>query len=52
MVDADPLILMNLVVMLEDRGHDVTEATSGHTALETYIANENWDLVITDHSIA
>ncbi len=50
-VDDDPLILMNLVVMLEDLGHNVTEATSGRSALEIYIANHDWDLVITDHSM-
>lgn len=50
-VDDDPLTLMNMVVMLEDLGHDVTEATSGRSALEIYTANDDWDLVVTDHSM-
>jgi PAS domain S-box-containing protein len=50
-VDDDPLILMNMVVMLEDLGHDVTEATSGRSALEIYRTNDDWDLVVTDHSM-
>lgn len=50
-VDDDPLILMNMAVMLEDLGHNVTEATSGRSALELYTASYDWDLVVTDHSM-
>jgi PAS domain S-box-containing protein len=50
-VDDDPLILMNTVLMLEDLGHEVKEATSAGAALDLFRANGGFDLVVTDHSM-
>jgi PAS domain S-box-containing protein len=51
-VDDDALVLMNTTMMLEDLGHQVTEAYSGPEALSALKAAENGiDLVITDHSM-
>jgi PAS domain S-box-containing protein len=50
-VDDDPLILMNTVLMLEDLGHVVREATSGGAALDLFTTEEGFDLVVTDHSM-
>jgi PAS domain S-box-containing protein len=50
-VDDDPLILMNTVLMLEDLGHEVKEATSARAALDLFTANGGFDLVVTDHSM-
>lgn len=50
-VDDDPLILMNTVLMLEDLGHEVKEATSAGAALDLFTANGGFDLVVTDHSM-
>jgi CheY-like chemotaxis protein len=49
-VDDDALVLMNTAAMLEDLGHEVTEAYSGRDALEA-LANGNFDVVITDHAM-
>ncbi len=49
-VDDDPLILMNLVDMLEDLGHVATEASSGQQALEA-MAGDRYDVLITDHAM-
>jgi CheY-like chemotaxis protein len=51
-VDDDALVLMNTTMMLEDLGHQVTEAYNGAEALTALKAAENGiDLVITDHSM-
>ena len=50
-VDDDPLVLMNTVLMLEDMGHRVFEATSGAEALDILKREEAVDLVITDHAM-
>jgi PAS domain S-box-containing protein len=50
-VDDDPLILMNTVLMLEDLGHEVKEATSAAAALDLFTAKGGFDLVVTDHSM-
>ncbi|WP_426131289.1 PAS domain S-box protein [Pararhizobium sp. PWRC1-1] len=50
-VDDDPLILMNTVLMLEDLGHEVKEATSAQAALDLFTSNGGFDLVVTDHSM-
>ncbi len=49
-VDDDGLVLMNIVLMLEDLGHTVFEATSAKKALEI-LRREKIDLVITDHAM-
>ncbi|MBI1361603.1 MAG: PAS domain S-box protein [Alphaproteobacteria bacterium] len=49
-VDDDPLILMNLVAMLEDMGHSVLEASSGKEAL-ALLDSATVDLIITDHAM-
>jgi CheY-like chemotaxis protein len=51
MVDDDALILMSAVMMLEDLGHDVREASSAVQALEILEQEEGFDLVITDHAM-
>ena len=47
-VDDDPLVLMNTAAMLEDLGHEVTEATSGEQARRIVRRGHGIDLVITD----
>jgi PAS domain S-box-containing protein len=49
-VDDDSLVLMNTVLMLEDLGHQVIDATSGADAL-AILAVEPVDLVISDHAM-
>lgn len=49
-VDDDVLVLMNTAAMLEELGHEVTEAHSGPEALELFDP-ERFDLVITDHAM-
>ncbi|NLS07391.1 PAS domain S-box protein [Rhizobium sp. P32RR-XVIII] len=49
-VDDDSLVLMNTVLMLEDLGHQVIDATSGADAL-AILAAEPVDLVISDHAM-
>jgi PAS domain S-box-containing protein len=49
-VDDDPLVLMNTVMMLEDMGHIVCEASSGTKAL-TFLAERNIDLIVTDQAM-
>jgi CheY-like chemotaxis protein len=49
-VDDDPLVLMGLVLVLEDQGHEVIEAYSGRQALEL-LGNGRADLVITDQAM-
>jgi len=50
-VDDDVLVLFNTVAMLEDLGHQVCEATSGHEALARVKSGEPLDLVITDQAM-
>ena len=49
-VDDDALVLMNTAAMLEDLGHQVTEAYSGPQALKE-MEQGGFDLVITDHAM-
>jgi signal transduction histidine kinase len=49
-VDDDPLILMNIVDMLEDLGHSVTEASSAKRALGE-LERAKFDLMVTDHAM-
>jgi PAS domain S-box-containing protein len=49
-VDDDALVRMNTVAMLEDLGHTVVEAHSGHDALEKF-EHAGVDVVITDHAM-
>ncbi|MGB3877294.1 MAG: PAS domain S-box protein [Shinella zoogloeoides] len=49
-VDDDPLVLMNTVMMLEDMGHTVIEATSGAKALAV-LAERPIDLLVTDQAM-
>jgi PAS domain S-box-containing protein len=49
-VDDDPLVLMNTVMMLEDMGHSVCEASSGTKAL-ALLAERNIDLIVTDQAM-
>jgi len=55
MVDDDVLIAMTSVDMLEDLGHKVVEAHSGHEALEllgkSLDGGDRIDLMITDFSV-
>ena len=50
-VEDDPLILLNLVAMLEDLGHKVIKASSGQDALRQLAGAEPVDMLITDHSM-
>jgi PAS domain S-box-containing protein len=49
-VDDDPLVLMNTVELLLERGHRVISATSGTEALET-LGKSSFDLLITDQTM-
>jgi len=50
-VDDDAMVLMTMVAMLEDLGHTVFEAYSGHEALEILRREDSIDLVITDQAM-
>ncbi|TAJ97477.1 MAG: PAS domain-containing sensor histidine kinase [Reyranella sp.] len=50
-VDDDALILVNTAAMLEDLGHEVTTAYSGHEALAALERMERVDLVVTDQAM-
>jgi PAS domain S-box-containing protein len=50
-VDDDSLVLMNTVLMLEDLGHTVIEATSGEDALRRLEQGPLPDILITDHAM-
>lgn len=50
-VDDDNLVLMNIVAMLEDLGHTVLHAESGHDALAILDADPNIDLVVSDQGM-
>jgi len=49
-VDDEPLILMNLVDMLEDLGHEAVSAGSGKSAI-VEMEKGAFDLLVTDHSM-
>ncbi|PSK81816.1 PAS domain S-box-containing protein [Limimaricola soesokkakensis] len=49
-VDDDALVLMNTVIMLEDLGYEVIEASSGAEALAKLDEHEV-DLLLTDHAM-
>jgi PAS domain S-box-containing protein len=50
-VDDDPLVITNTILMLEDLGHEVVQAHSGEEALRALSRDEEFDLVLTDHSM-
>jgi PAS domain S-box-containing protein len=50
-VDDDPLILLNIVAMLEDLGHTVLEAGSAKSALAVMQAHPDVELIITDQGM-
>lgn len=50
-VDDDALVLMNTTALLEDLGHSVIEAFSGHEALKLLRAGETFNLIVTDHAM-
>jgi PAS domain S-box-containing protein len=50
-VDDDALVLANTAAMLEDLGHTVLQAPSGHDALALLRAGHRVDLVMTDHAM-
>ena len=50
-VEDDPLILLNLVAMLEDLGHKVIKTSSGPDALRALEGAEAIDMLITDYSM-
>jgi PAS domain S-box-containing protein len=50
-VDDDPLVLLNTAAMLDDVGHKVFEASSGHEALAILRRENGIDLVITDQGM-
>ena len=50
-VDDDPLVLMNMVAMLDDLGHAVIEASSARRVLEILRGGQIVDLVITDQAM-
>jgi PAS domain S-box-containing protein len=50
-VDDDPLVLMNLKVMLEDMGHTALTAAAAADAIEVLTRTPGIDLVITDQAM-
>ena len=50
-VDDDPLVLTNMVAMLDDLGHKVLEASSGRQALAILRRDSDVQLVITDQAM-
>ena len=50
-VDDDVLVLFNTVAMLEELGHHVCQASSGHEAVALVRSGEPFDLVITDQAM-
>ena len=49
-VDDDYLVLMNTTMMLEELGHEVTEATSAAQALQR-LGSGKFDLLVTDFAM-
>jgi PAS domain S-box-containing protein len=50
-VDDDPLVARSTVEMLEDLGHQVTEARSGKSALEFLESGHDIDILVTDQAM-
>jgi PAS domain S-box-containing protein len=50
-VDDDPLVLINTVVMLEELGHAAVQANNAEGALHVLAEDGGFDLVITDHAM-
>ena len=50
-VDDDPLVLMSSVIMLEDLGHTVLEASSGKAALVILESDDGIEVLITDQAM-
>lgn len=50
-VDDDVLVRMGTVAMLEDLGHTVIEANSGHEALKILAQGTKIDLIVTDQAM-
>ncbi|HET7880510.1 MAG TPA: ATP-binding protein, partial [Acetobacteraceae bacterium] len=50
-VDDDPLVVASTAAMLEDAGHEVTEALSGARALDMLRLGTTVDVVLTDHAM-
>ncbi len=50
-VDDDPLVLTNLVAMLEDLGHKVVETASGPDAIAMLRREQLFQMVITDYAM-
>jgi nitrogen-specific signal transduction histidine kinase/CheY-like chemotaxis protein len=50
-IDDDALVLMNTTAMLEDLGHTVREANSGHEALNILGQGTKFDLIVTDQAM-
>lgn len=49
-VDDDPLVLLNTVSMLEELGHDVTEAPGAQKAIEL-LSEQTFDVLVTDQAM-
>ena len=49
LVDDEMLVRSGTAMMLDELGHDVTEAVSGKQALEILSNGQHFDLVITDY---
>ena len=50
-VDDDPLVVTSTAAILEDAGHQVTEALSGAQALDILRFVMNVEVVLTDHAM-
>lgn len=50
-VDDDVLVAMSTVDMLEELGHEVTQASDGQEALALLESNTHFDLLLTDYSM-
>ena len=48
LVDDEMLVRAGTAIMLDELGHDVTEASSGKQALEILAQHPHFDLIITD----
>jgi CheY-like chemotaxis protein len=49
LVDDEVLVRSGTAMMLDELGHDVTEASSGKQALEILADHPHFDLVVTDY---
>lgn len=48
LIDDEMLVRTGTAVMLDELGHDVTEASSGKQALEILVENPDFDLIVSD----